>query len=345
VPELKRRLVLAAFSLVLTIVLGTTGFWVIGDGAWALADCAYMTVVSATTVGFGETLEGMDHVPAARAWAVVVILLGVGTFGYAASMVTAFLVESDLTAGFRKKKMRKLIAELEGHMVVCGVGSTGRHVVREMAATRTPVVAVDTDEERLAALAEELAPAPVLYLVGDATHDEMLEQAGVTRARGIVAALPDDKDNLFIVISARGMNAGARIVSRCHDLRVAEKLRKAGANAMVSPNYIGGMRLASEMIRPNVVEFLDQMLRDRDRNLRIEEVAVSATSPIAGKTLRDARLRDHTDALVLALRDVTSRAFTYNPAPDAAIPPDSILVVLGTRDAVAKLRELVGAVG
>ena len=224
------------------------------------------------------------------------------------------------------------MAKLEGHVVVCGAGSTGRHVVREMAATNTPVVAIDSDAPRLESLIAELTPAQVYAIPGDATDDELLEQAGVRRAKGVVAALPDDKDNLFIVVSARDMNPGVRIVARCHDLRVADKLRKAGANAMVSPNTIGGMRMASEMLRPNVVEFLDQMLRDRERNLRVEEVVVPEGSALTGKTLRDARLRDHTEALVLALRDSASRMFTYNPGPDARIPAGSILVVLGTQD-------------
>lgn len=341
-PELRSRLIWAAVALVVTLTVGTVGYVVIGAGEWGPGECAYMALLSATTVGYGEVLKGMDAMPAARVWNSVVILLGVCTFGYAASMVTAFLVESDLTAAFRKKKMQDEIRKLEGHMVVCGVGSTGRHVVREMVATKTPVVAIDMDADRLDALTLEVAPARVYPIVGDATDDEVLEQAGVGRARGLIAALPDDKDNLFLVVSARGMNPNLRIVSRCNDLRVSERLRKAGANSMVSPNYIGGMRLASEMLRPHVVEFLDQMLRDRDRNLRIEEVEVPPSSHVAEKSLRDVRLRDHTDALVLALRDKASRKFTYNPGPDTAIPAGSILVVLGTQEAVGKLRAYLG---
>lgn len=344
-PELTRRLVWAGLALLTTLVVGSLGFYVIGDGRWGLGECAYMTLFSATTVGYGETLEGMDKIPAARGWAAFVILLGVGTFGFAASMFTAFLVESDLTEGFRKKKMRKMIEQLKAHMIVCGVGSTGRHLVREMIAARMPVVAIDTDADRLASLAAEVLPAVLPYIVGDATDDFVLEQAGILRARGLVAALPDDKDNLFVVVSARGANPAARIISRGHDLRVAEKLRKAGANGVVSPNFIGGMRLASEMLRPHVVEFLDEMLRDRDRNLRIEEVEVHAGCPVAGKTLRESRFRDVTEALVLALRERGRKGFVYNPGPDTVLETGSMLVVLGTQDAVHKLRDFLSTPG
>jgi len=343
VSHLTRRLAFAAAALLLTVVIGTLGFLWLGAGRWTLGDCAYMTLVSATTVGYGETLPEMDHIPGARAWAVLVILLGVGTFGFAASMVTAWIVETDLTERLKGKRIRKMIDRMQDHMIVCGVGSTGRHVVREMVSTRIPVVAIDVEQSRLDALVVELGAERVPFLVGDATEDELLERAGVSRARGVVTALPDDKDNLFVVVTAREMNPRARIVARGHDARIAEKLRKAGAHAVVSPNLIGGMRLASEMIRPHVVEFLDEMLRDRDKNLRIEEVQIPETCDEAGKTIREARLRQVTDALVLAIRDQERRSFAYNPHPDTVLEAGSILVVLGTPDAVARLKEHFGS--
>lgn len=336
--EIRRRLIGALAFLVFATFLGAAGFWSVGDGRWTFWECAYMSIVSATTVGFGETLDGMHEVPAARIWAVVVILMGVGTFGYAASMLTAFLVENDLRATFRKRAMMKRIEDLKDHVIVCGAGSTGRHVVHELVATRTPCVVIEADAKHMDELVVELAPANVLHIVGDATDDGVLEKAGVARARGVVAALPDDKDNLYVVVSSRGANPNVRIVSRGHTLRIAEKLKKAGANAVVSPNYIGGLRLASEMVRPHVVEFLDQMVRDKDRNLRVDEVDVTERAPVAGKSLRDSHLRDVTEALVLAVRDQKDRKFSYNPGPDSVLTAGTTLVVLGTVDAVEKLR-------
>lgn len=238
--------------------------------------------------------------------------------------------------------MRKVIDALSGHVIVCGAGSTGRHVIDELVATSTPFVAIDTDEERLLDAVKHHAAAVVPYIVGDATSDIVLRDAGLERAKGVVAALRDDKDNLFVVISARSVNATARIVARSGDLRVVALLKKAGANSVVSPNFIGGMRLASELLRPNVVEFLDEMLRDRDLNLRIEEVQIPEGSSFAGKTLRDSHIRDVSDALVLAIRDGPKKAFHYNPGPATVLAGGTTLVLLGRSASVAKLRDAVG---
>src|SRR5262249_52690833 len=157
---------------------------------------------------------------------------------------------------------RKQIARLEDHVIVCGAGSTGRQAIEELIDYDVPLVAIDLDQQHLEDLAEHF-PDRITYLVGDATDDDVLEQAGLTRARGLITALASDKDNLYVVVSARQANPKARIVARGSDLHVLEKLRKAGADAVVSPNYIGGMRMVSELLRPQVVKFLDEMRRDR----------------------------------------------------------------------------------
>ena len=339
--EVQRRVIVAVGVVLCVILLGRVGYWWIGLGVrdWAFFDCVYMTVISVMTVGYGETLTGMETVPGARGFTIAVIVVGFASGGFLLSTLTALIVEGDLARSRRKKKMRKLIEGLKGHVIVCGAGSTGRHVVEEMIATETPFVAIDVDEERLREICDAYPQTVVPYIVGDATAEHILHEAGIARARGLVAALRDDKDNLFVVISARASNPAARIVARSGDRRVFDLMRKAGANAAVSPNLIGGLRLASEMIRPNVVEFLDEMLRDRDKNLRMEEVEVSATCAAAGKSLREAKLREVTEALVLAFREPGRKALSYNPGPDAILQPGSLLIVLGTQDAVAKLRE------
>jgi voltage-gated potassium channel len=268
------------------------------------------------------------------------VVVGFCAGGFALSTLTALIVEGDLGRLRRKKKMRKLIDGLSGHTVVCGAGSTGRHVIEELVATGTKFVAVDIDEERLLGIVKQHPGVTVPYVIGDATADFVLREAGVERAHGLVAALREDKDNLFVVITARAMNPHARIVARSGDLRVFEVMRKAGANAVVSPNFIGGMRIASELLRPNVVEFLDEMIRDRDLNLRIEEVQIPPGSAFAGKTLRESRIRDVTDALVLALRD--HGKFQYNPGPDTVLTAGTTMVLLGRSASVAKLRQHVG---
>jgi voltage-gated potassium channel len=179
----------------------------------------------------------------------------------------------------------------------------------------------------------------MLFVRGDATLDHVLLDAGVDRARGVVAALTQDKDNLYVTLSARSLNASARIVSKVVEADAAPKIMKAGASSVVNPTMIGARRLASELIRPEVTEFLDQMLRDKDRNLRLEEVPISRGSPFVGAALRDTPIRRETRALVVAVRR-PDRAFVYNPDPESILDEGTTLIVLGESDSIVKLRRL-----
>lgn len=337
--ELRRRLAIAFAAMLVVTGSGAFGMYALGGGRWPLRDCLYMTITTLTTVGYGEILPGFRDVPHARSFTMLLIVLGVGTFLYFASTLTAIILEGDLQAAFRKTRMRKQIEKLTGHVIVCGTGSTGWHVVEEMLTSGVPVCVVELHQERIDRLIEAHPNVP--YIQGDATEDVVLMEAGVERARGVVGALSSDKDNLYVVVTARQANPNARIVARATELRAIEKLKKAGADAVVSPNYIGGMRIGAEMLRPHVVEFLDEMLRDKDKNLRIEEVAIPSTSSFVGQTLGSSRFRQVADVLVLAIR-APKRGFLYNPGPDLVLEDAMNLIVLGPMDAVHKLRELLG---
>jgi voltage-gated potassium channel len=201
-------------------------------------------------------------------------------------------------------------------------------------------VAVDSDGERLRRLEHEAAQGGFPHVVGDATDDETLVAAGVGEAAGLIAALPSDKDNLFVVVSARQLNPKLRIVARCIEGGTEAKLKRAGATEVISPNAIGGMRMVSVMIRPQVVEFLDRMLRDREKNLRIEQVTVPEDSPLVGKPLRDTPIRKITQLLVIAAyQPGREESYVYNPGPDFKVAPGVVLVVLGMVDDVVRLRE------
>ncbi|MFO0661881.1 MAG: NAD-binding protein [Polyangiaceae bacterium] len=202
---------------------------------------------------------------------------------------------------------------------------------------------IDRNLEHLRRVGEEVMNGEMLYVHGVATEDHTLLEAGVDRARGVIAALTDDRDNLFVTLSARTLNARARIVAKVVEHEAERKMLRAGADSTVSPNTIGGRRMVSEMIRPVVVEFLDQMLRDKNRNLRIEEVNLPATSRFCGLTLRAVPVRPETNALVVAVRD-SNRLFIYNPGPDFPLTEGVSLVVLGEPHEVAKLRTMVGGV-
>ena len=236
--------------------------------------------------------------------------------------------------------MRKKIEGLSGHIVVAGSGSTGKHVIEELIATMTPFVVIDRNQEHLHRISEQMMGGDMLFVHGDATEDHVLLLAGIERAAGVVAALTHDKDNLFVTLSARSLNTVARIVSKVTEDESAPKMLKAGATAVVSPTQIGGRRMASELIRPEVNEFLDQMLRDKDKSLRLEEVVVPKASPYVGHALRDAPIRKETNLLVIAVRQPT-REFVYNPEPDFVLEAGMTLVVMGAADGVKKLRTLV----
>ncbi len=336
-----RRLAVAAAALLILVTVGATGYYVLGDGRWTFGECLYMTVITLSTVGFGE-LSRMSDVPGARGLTIALIAGGIGTLAYVQANVTALLVEGAIGHAIRRNRMRKKIEALSGHIVVAGSGSTGRHVIEELIATKTPFVVIDRNREHVDRLSAILMDGDMLYVHGDATEDHILLEAGIQRAAGVVAALTHDKDNLYVTLSARSLNANARIVSKVTEDEAAPKMLKAGATSVVSPTQIGGRRMASELIRPEVNEFLDQMLRDTEKALRLEEVAVPKGSPWVNHMLREAPIRKETNLLVIAVR-LPSREFLYNPEPDFVLDEGMTLVVMGEPDGVKKLRTMMSA--
>jgi voltage-gated potassium channel len=326
--------------LVLASITVAGGLWlyVLGDGRWRLWDALYMALNAVSTAGFRE-IEGMEQVAFARAATFVTIVAGLGAVAYFQSSLTALLVEGVIGKRLRSTRMQKRIDHLGDHVIVCGVGTTGVHVVEELHLTRVPFVAIDRDRHLLERVARDVTRGDLLYVVGDATEDAVLVEAGITRCRGVVAALTEDRDNLYVTLSARSLNAGARIVTKVIAADAAPKMVRAGANATVSPNMIGGRQLASEIARPVVVEFIDQMLRQKDQILRLEEVVIPDGSFFVGRTLLEVPIRSETKLLVVALR--VERQFLYNPEPSTTLEAGSILVVLGESKNVERLRGLV----
>jgi voltage-gated potassium channel len=336
--SLQNRLLAGLFFLLVVTIGGAAGYYAIGRGDWSFSDCLYMTIITVTTVGYGETLANMDKVEYARAFTVVLLVFGTGSIVFFASTITAFIVEGELKEALFANKLKKRMKRMNDHVIVCGAGSTGRNVIEELLKVGVPVIAIDVNEIELKEIADKFPKAEYAFLVGDATDDDVMSQTNLPQARGLVAALNSDKDNLYLTFSARQENPKARIVARCTELSHVEKLKKSGADAVVSPNYIGGLRLVSEMVRPSVVRFLDDMMRDRRAAYRFDEVTLGDGANL-GATLRDANIRERFGMTVLATRSPTDTTWNYNPDEGDKIGPGTVIVVLGSAEQVAELRK------
>ena len=336
--EVRRRLTTAGLAVLAVFAVGIVGYTVIGHGKHRLLDSLYMTVITLTTVGYGEIIP-MDDNPAGRIFTMVLILFGMGILVYFASTITAFFVEGQLEHVFWRKRMRQAIAALRGHVIVCGAGVVAGHFIDEMMSSQRPVVAIVPQGTALPPRSTE---QELLYVAGDASDEEVLAEAGVGRAAGLVAALESDRDNVLVILTARQANAAVRIVGMLVDDRNEPKLRRAGADAVVSPFRIGGMRMASEMIRPMVVTFLDKMLRDRDRNLRVEELRVGRGSPAIGRSLADLDVNAMPGLLLLALLEPGTAAWSFKPDPRTRVVEGATLIVMGDPGGVGELRARYG---
>lgn len=335
--NLAKRIGFACSGLFIIFLIGVAGYKLIGGNQWSLLDAVYMTVITLSTVGFGE-IHTLTAAPAARIFTMFLILFGVGLLAFVVSSVTAFVVEGELRNLFGRQRMKREIEKLRDHYIICGVGETGFHVAEELFKTRRPFVAVDSNTQHLERLQ---TVGPVLFIEGDATRDEDLLQAGIERAKGLVATLPTDEANLFATITARELNHKIRIITKMIDDSAHRKFLRAGANAIVSPTFIGGMRLVSELIRPTVVTFLDTMLRGDEATFRVEEILIPEDSKLAGQTLEQAGIAHKTGALVLAIRDAGNSSFVYNPPAGKTLAAGSTLVVLGSVEMMERINKIV----
>jgi len=328
-------------SLGVLTVLSTGIFWGLGHyyhrPEWSLMNCLFMVVITLTTIGYGDWLD-IRNLYLAELFTMLLALIGIAVPAFLVSNVTALIVEGLFTERFRRRRMEKRIANLRDHIIVCGVGSTGLHVVSELIWTGRTVVAIDQDEEKLQRLCEELGEFP--YVVGPAESDETLKQAGIEHASGLIACLTEDKDNVFVTLTARSMNRTLRIISKVLDDTSRRKLVIAGANQTVNPTAVGGMRLVSEMVRPTAVTFLDSMVRDRQSTHRFEELTVEPGSPIAGKRLADSNLRGKGKSLVVAAKRPSEKTFIYNPTADEMLQPGLIVVLLASVSELENFRAL-----
>ena len=291
---------------------GTVGYWLLGGRQDSLLDDLYMTAITITTVGYGEIVDLSDN-PPGRLFTMLIAVSGIGVLFYVVTNLTASAVEGELTKSFRRKRMEKAARNSSGHYIVCGIGSVGYHIVNELSDTKRPYVLVDLSMDSIERALETFHDAT--FVEGDATENNILLTAGIQQAKGLFAVTSDDNQNLVISLTAKDLNPNIRVVARCNAPEHSHKMRRAGADTVVSPGFIGGLRMASEMVRPTAVSFLDTMLRDKEKNLRVEEIAVP--DPFVGRTVSDLNLKRYPHFLLLAVR--TAEDWVYNPSDDYII--------------------------
>ncbi len=335
---LRRQLVLSLLLLVVVVLSAVAVYMWFGGPQVTLLDAFYMAVVTISTVGYSEIVNTQTN-PALRLFNIFFILIGIGIMLYAFSASTAFIVEGELNHIFRRRKMEKLIRDMHDHLIICGAGETGTYLVKELLKTGNVFVVIDHEEERLGRISK-LGEVPVLK--GDGGDEGVLTAARIQTARGLASVLPEDKDNLLTTVTARQLNPNLRIVARCAEAGMVEKLLRHGANAAISPNMIGGMRLASELIRPSVVSFLDTMLREQSGTMRVEEIAVLDGSPWVGKKLREMDLHGRYELLALAIRKPAGD-MQFNPRNDTVMASGDVLVVMGDVSNAWKARDAAGS--
>jgi voltage-gated potassium channel len=326
-----RRVQSAVLALVIITAVGVLGYMVF-EG-WRFTDALYMTVITLTTVGYRE-VHVLDA--SGQLWTMLLLITGVGTLFYAAVSSVELVVEGTVRGYFGRRRVKAAIGRLNGHYILCGYGRVGRQVAREFAADDVPFVIVEQDQEVL----EECLAQGYLALLGEASDDEVLEEAGILRAGGLIAAVDSDADNVFVVLSARKLNPKLHIVARASSDESAAKLEIAGADRTLSPYAVGGRRLASLATQPLVVDFLDVVTRgEKGIEFRLEEFFVPEDSTIAEHTIGELKIGEKTGAIVLAIR-TTEGNFDTTPSADDRLHAGDTLIVLGSRGQIERLERL-----
>jgi len=329
--SLRRRFQLGLSGLILVVCLGVVGYMTI-EG-WSFFDALYMSVVTLSTVGFEEV---HDLSTAGRAFSIFLIVTGTGVMLYTLTTVVQYLLEGHLVSIWGRRRMKERISKLKDHVILCGYGLVGREVARVFRSEGTPFVVIEKEPAVVALAAEH----EYLCLEGNATSDDMLVEAGIQRARALVTALGSDADNVYVTLSARQMRSDLFIVARAVTEESEPKLRRAGANRTMSPYSIGGRRLAMLTLRPVVVDFVDTTMRGRGgEDLILENVRLTAGSPVAGATVQDSKQLCQ-GATILAVQKRNGNLLT-NPPAQTVLEIGDQLVVIGTRD---QLRGLEGSV-
>jgi len=317
--------------ILLIIVISTVGFHII-EG-WPFLDCFYMTIITIFTVGFGEVRELS---PSGQIFTIFVILGGVGTAIFAFTKLAEITFEGGINKFLRRKRMERKLRNLKDHYIICGHGRIGRIVRERLEEEKLSYVVVDNKREKL----EELIDSKYfLYIEGDVTHEETLIRAGIKKAKGLAALLPTDADNLYLVLTVRLLNPSVFILSKAMDEEGERKILQIGANRVVSPYKLSGLKIAQALIRPTVVDFIDVIIRRKELALFMEEFIVKKDTNIVNRSLNDCAIRTRANVIVVALKK-PGEELVFNPSPDLKIGSGDTLLVLGDQQSINLFEEL-----
>ncbi len=326
----ERRLKKIILLLFFIISFGVIGLMMI-EG-WSFLDALYMTIITMSTVGYSELYPVS---PPGKVFLIVLIVLGVGSFFYIITTGAEHIISGHLRGVLGRRRMNKKIDVLKDHYIICGFGRVGEQVAHELASEGIAFVVLDNNRDSL----ERCAARGYYFIEGDASSDERLKNAGILRAKGLVAATDSDADNVYVILSAKSLNNKLFVVARANIDESEHKLRKAGADRVLSPYSIGGRRLASLLLRPAVVEFLDVVMHSAEKELFMEDIPVHERSPFIGATIAEARIKCATGANILAIKKKESDRMILNPSADTSIEIGDLLIALGTK---VQLKELEG---
>jgi voltage-gated potassium channel len=318
------QLRIALAMLLGVILLGSLGYMII-EG-WNLLDSVYMTIISITTTGYREVYPLSQF---GKIFTLIIIILGVVTIAYVGGRLAQLFVESYL---FRRRKMAKQLSTLENHYIICGYGRMGRKICQELEENKSKFVVIEKDPSEI----ENLRTRDYLFVEGDATDDDILMQAGIKKARGMVAVLPTEAENVFTTLSSRALNPKIFIVARAVEEETESKLLKAGANRVVKPYEIGGHRMTQVLLRPGVVDFIDIIAREKRIDLHIEEIEVKDGSILVGQTLAQSPIRNKLNIIIVAIFQADGKV-TYNPQSNTVIQKDNKLIVIGEEKNIQQL--------
>ncbi len=328
--RLRKKLFYSLAAVVAIVAGGTAGYSVLEGWHWF--DSLYMTVITLATIGYGET---HPLTITGRAFTIILIVVGVAIFGFLISSLTQVLIENEIASALGRRRLFKDISQLKNHYILCGAGRVGLKIVNELEKKGVDFVVIERDEE----VAERLLTRGLLVLVGDATDESVLEGAQVRTARALITAASSDPENVYIVLTARGVNSDLYIVARATDLAAERQLIRAGANKVVSPVLIGSHRMAQAALSPAVADFIESTTMTETLDLHFEQIRINTTSPLSGKKLKDSGIRSQHNVMIVAITSIDG-AMIFNPEGEQTLNSGDLLIAIGTGAGLIKLAEI-----